>query len=784
MAFTATGHSDDGPEGAWPRASRALAHSFVKGRIRMKSLKSNLFVIGCLLVGLCSPAWATEPVLPIGQPVNGTISSFAQVNRYSLAANKGDVLDFTVLSTSSTSGTFSAAIQLVNSSGTVIDSAWNGIYGVNNGPCSSDNSLAMDNVSIPASGTYTVLINDCNNADEGDYTLYVQRLDGPPASVNLPYSEASTGKVAAKPEMNPYTFSANKNDVIDFEVLSTSGSLSAAIQLVNSTGTVLDYAWNGIYGANNGPCSVDNTLTMDQVSIPASGIYTLFVYDCSLWNTGNYSIWMQKMNSPDGAVPIVFDQVQTGTINSLAQKNVYSFTVDTGDKVDLIIAATGGKLSPFIQLFKADGTLLQNAWNGIYGVNNGPCSGGSTLNVGALQTSGAGTYYLFVADCSRWNTGSYQFSTQCFGVCPLPAPVLTSLVPNSALAGSKSLTLTLYGSSFANVESNSVVEWGNTNTELVTTFVSTTELQAVIPAADLKVPGHFTVRVCTPPPGGGCSKDLTFTVLGPVITSPSPGGIIAGGPAFTLTVNGANFVNGSVVNWNGKPCNASPCTTTYVSATQLTVSVPATYIATAAVVELTVTNPSPGGTSSQVPFYVDNPVPKLTSLLPASIIAGGSGFTLTLTGSGFVKGSLVEWNGKGLTTTYVSPTELQATVPASDTLDGDISITVFNSLPGGGTSNPKTLPIDNPVPVVISILPASVKAGSGSFTLTVNGFDFNEGAKVQWNGIALSTVFVSDMQLQAAVPANDVATAGSATVTVANPAPTPSPSNPVTFTIN
>jgi hypothetical protein len=214
----------------------------------------------------------------------------------------------------------------------------------------------------------------------------------------------------------------------------------------------------------------------------------------------------------------------------------------------------------------------------------------------------------------------------------------------------------------------------------------------------------------------------------------------------------------------------------------LTASISAAKIAIAGIYQVTVSNSS--GTSPQFPFYVDNPVPKLTLLSPASIIAGGSGFTLTLTGSGFVKGSLVEWNGKALPTAYVSSTELQAAVPASDTLDGDISVTVYNSTPGGGTSDAKTLAIDNPVPVVMSLSPSSAKHGSASFTLTVNGFDFNEGAKVLWNASALSTSFVSDTQLKASVPASFITTAGKATVTVANPAPTPSASNPVTFTIN
>jgi hypothetical protein len=44
-----------------------------------------------------------------------------------------------------------------------------------------------------------------------------------------------------------------------------------------------------------------------------------------------------------------------------------------------------------------------------------------------------------------------------------------------------------------------------------------------------------------------------------------PDATAPGGPAFTLTVNGAGFVAGSVVNWNG-----SPRATTFVSSTKLT----------------------------------------------------------------------------------------------------------------------------------------------------------------------------------------------------------------------
>jgi uncharacterized protein (TIGR03437 family) len=51
----------------------------------------------------------------------------------------------------------------------------------------------------------------------------------------------------------------------------------------------------------------------------------------------------------------------------------------------------------------------------------------------------------------------------------------------------------------------------------------------------------------------------------------------------------------------------------------------------------------------------------------------------------------------------------------------------------------------------------------------VSGTGFLSGATVQWNGSALPTTFVSATQLTASVAASLIATAGNASVTVANP---------------
>ncbi len=69
-------------------------------------------------------------------------------------------------------------------------------------------------------------------------------------------------------------------------------------------------------------------------------------------------------------------------------------------------------------------------------------------------------------------------------------------------------------------------------------------------------------------------------------------------------------------------------------------------------------------------------------------------------------------------------------------------------------------------PVVTSISPDQLQAGSPEFTLTVNGTGFTPGATIQWNGVDRATTFVSDTQLTATITAADVATLGTAEVTV------------------
>ena len=355
------------------------------------------------------------------------------------------------------------------------------------------------------------------------------------------------------------------------------------------------------------------------------------------------------------------------------------------------------------------------------------------------------------------------------------APVITSLSPATKVAGSPAFLLIVNGAKFLK---GVAINWNGV--PLPTGVFSSSVLTAQISADKVAAAGTAVVTL-TNPGASATSSPLTFQITphpAPMILTLNPNTVVAGASDTVVTITGANFTNGSVVQWNG-----IPLATGFVSATSLTATIPAADLAAATTAAVTVTDPS-YGPSAAVPFTVTARTPVAASLSPSSASSGDAGFTLTVNGANFQAGSVVTWGGSALSTTFVSSSRLTAAVPAS-CIAGAASVSVTVRTPMSGASAitaALAFTVSAAAPVLTSLSPATKAAGSASFLLIVSGAKLTRSVVINWNGVPLPTGIFSSTVLTAQISADKIASAGTAVVTLTNPG-AKAPSNALSFQI-
>ena len=220
----------------------------------------------------------------------------------------------------------------------------------------------------------------------------------------------------------------------------------------------------------------------------------------------------------------------------------------------------------------------------------------------------------------------------------------------------------------------------------------------------------------------------------PSTTSISPSLASVGSSSFIMTVNGSNFVPGSMVHFNGMARS-----TNYISPAQLTATINAQDVVNSGWFNITAVNPGPGGGISNTQVLTvtgNNPVPTLSSISPNSAVAGGGGFTLTLYGAGFMQGSWVRFNGLARTTTFVSSNQLTAVIPAFDiATGGTYAVDVANPAPGGASSNAILFNVSS-----VTQTPGLPNTGFGS-----------ESKSLDWGAVMLAAMMAIGLLLSAIV---------------------------------
>jgi len=197
-----------------------------------------------------------------------------------------------------------------------------------------------------------------------------------------------TGSIASPESLNTYTFSGEPDDAIVIRITKTGGDLWPRVTLVGPSGEKLNFS----YGPANSEIAVRLTTTGTHKILVDDGFQGKF--------TGNYSLFVQRINNPGNVKSLEVGISKISSINQPGMIDTYSFSGNAGDALEIRIRKTGGELWPRITLYGPTGKEITRN----YGV--------STTEILSNLTS-SGPYTLLVDD-GFWGefTGDYSLLTQ------------------------------------------------------------------------------------------------------------------------------------------------------------------------------------------------------------------------------------------------------------------------------------------------------------------------------------------------------------------------------------
>ncbi len=321
------------------------------------------------------------------------------------------------------------------------------------------------------------------------------------------------------------------------------------------------------------------------------------------------------------------------------------------------------------------------------------------------------TSHMLTAD----QTGRYFFGVTASGITEMvlntiPLSIGHLQPPFGTPGGGEAVTIR--GSGF---QAGAIASFGGVQAS--TTFVDPNTLTATLPAlsagwqdvtvtntnsSSYTAPGIF--QVIAPPPTPAIAASAPSVLLA------GSGTTVGGDTIISVTLQGSGFAPYDTVEINWQPIASA-----FLDASDLQTTIDASLATQTGSITFTVISPYTG-TSNTFSVPVINPVPAIDDGGDLHFVTSTDGTGLWVYGTGFVTGSVVQWNGQNLAGSLLggestSVDELiMSAVPANYlTGTGTATITVVNPPPGGGTSNSVTVNLASASPQMS--IPSSIDFG-------------------------------------------------------------------------
>ncbi len=251
--------------------------------------------------------------------------------------------------------------------------------------------------------------------------------------------------------------------------------------------------------------------------------------------------------------------------------------------------------------------------------------------------------------------------------------------------------------------------------------------------------------------GGGATS--------PQVTAVTPSYGNQGDTNLLLTIDGAYFATGATVTFSGTGITVLTNPATFVSSSQLTVSVNISGSAATGLRNVTVDNTDGGSGTGNNLFEVlasgGSPSPIITLVVPDNANQGETNLTVTIQGQNFLTGPTVTFSNGNISvnsTTFVnsSQVDVDITVPgASATGAGTVRLTNTD-----GNFDEATFTVNQTVPNISNATPNNANTLTNNVWVDITGTNFLSGFTASTSGSPLAvdnTSFISSSQVRVRV---------------------------------
>jgi YD repeat-containing protein len=339
--------------------------------------------------------------MSIGTPLTVTTTGIGQNARYTFSGTSGQQLSMN-LSGNTYVGCNAVVVSVLQSNGASLAST---------GICNGTTGF-MDSFTLPATGTYTVLV-DPQGTTTGSVTLLLNTFGDISGTITVgtPLTVTTTGIG----QNARYTFSGTSGQQLSMNLSGNTyvGCNAVVVSVLQSNGASL---------ASTGICN-GTTGFMDSFTLPATGTYTVFVNPQGT-TTGSVTLLLNTFADISGAMTI--GTPLTVTTTGIGQNARYTFTGASGQQLSMNLSGNTyvGCNAVVVSVLKSDGSTL---------ASTGICNG-STGFMDSFTLPAAGTYTVLV-NPQGTTTGSVTLLLNTFTDISGTISIGTPITASTTVAG-------------------------------------------------------------------------------------------------------------------------------------------------------------------------------------------------------------------------------------------------------------------------------------------------------------------------------------------------------------